>query len=98
MTNKVGHGRDEARLKQNQSVGVKLVYALEQLERHGFIVTSIKIKYPTIDPMVILTARGDGRHLVAFRGGASLHAIMGDLALKAFENEIDWKDDKFKNE
>lgn len=92
-------GKEDERLtKEAEGIGLNFMYGLSQLERHGVMVTSLKIKYPLVDALMILTAKRNGRHVVAFIGGKDIAAIMKRFGQDAYAEEIDWDNDKYRND
>lgn len=81
-----------------ERTGRALCGLLDKLELDGVFVTSIKVKYPTVDPMVIITGKVDGVHSVVFMGGPSIAAACDKLRKDAFEGMLEWREDKYRNE
>lgn len=89
---------DEKLTKEAEGIGQNFMYGLNQLQRHGVLVTSLKIKYPLLDPIMILTAKRNGGHVVAFIGGKDIATIMKRFGMDAFADDIQWAADKFLND
>lgn len=68
----------------------------ERLFDQGIVVTSFKIKYPAIDPLIILSAKTTEGPKIAFIGGATIASCLKAVEGMQRSNSIDWKEDKFE--
>lgn len=75
--------------------GVAIYHGVELLFKQGIVVTSVKVKYPGIDPLMMVSAKTTEGPKIAFIGGRSLDQI-GKVFLGFVRSEaLEWREDQF---
>jgi len=75
--------------------GVGVYQAVEHLFRQGIVVTAVKVKYPGIDPMLMIAAKTTEGPKICFVGGRSLDQIGRTVEQMARSEALKWREDSF---
>ena len=75
--------------------GREIASVVELLFKQGTVVTAVKVKYPGIDPLIVLSAKTTEGPKIAFVGGADLDAAAHALGQMVRTDSLKWREDKF---
>lgn len=75
--------------------GIGIQSAVTLLFKQGVVVTSVKVKYPGIDPLLIVTAATTEGPKIAFTGGQNLDVIGNNFHKAVLSDAVPWKEDQF---
>ena len=76
--------------------GRSIQSAVELLFKENVIVTSIKVKYPGIDPLLIVAAKTTEGPKIAFIGGVDLDQVGAVFANMVRAHSVEWREDKWE--
>lgn len=76
--------------------GLCIQTAVELLFKQGVVVTAVKLKYPGIDPLAIVTAKTTEGPKIAFVGGANLDDVGKALLALVRSDAVKWKEDEWE--
>lgn len=76
--------------------GRSISRAIELLFKQGVIVTGLKVKYPGIDPLIVVTARTTEGPKIAFVGGADMDKAGAALCKLVQAGELRWREDEWQ--
>lgn len=78
--------------------GVSIATTVDLLMARGVIVTSIKVKYPGIDPLLVVSAKSTEGPKIAFINAPTLDACGVQVEKMTRNNAIPWREDKWQLE
>lgn len=78
-----------------QDFGMATASSVELLFKRGVVVTAVKVKYPGIDPLLIVTARTTEGPKVCFVGGHDLDQVGRTFHRKVLAESLEWREDTF---
>lgn len=78
--------------------GKSILSAVEHLFKEGVVVTAITVKYPGIDPLLIIKAKTTEGPKIAFVGGANLDDIGKALKTLQVSDALKWRADEWELE
>jgi len=79
-----------------EQFGRGLYSAVELLFKANIVVTAVNIKYPGIDPLLIVKAKTTEGAKIAFIGGKSLDGCGNNFHKLAVERSVPWKEDEWE--
>lgn len=75
--------------------GTNVASAVEILFKQNIVVTAVKVKYPGIDPLLIVSAKTTEGPKIAFIGGVDMDAVGKVFGKMARTESIPWKEDEY---
>jgi hypothetical protein len=78
--------------------GESVEAAVGLLFSQNIVVTAVKVKYPGIDPLLIVTAKTTEGPKIAFVGGSSLDQVGKVFVGMVRTESVEWKENKFELE
>jgi len=76
--------------------GKQLQSSIDKLFKQNIVVTAVKIKYPGIDPLLIIQARTTEGPQIAFIGGRDLDHIGTALGSLVAAEAVKWRQDEWE--
>ena len=70
--------------------------AVEVLFRQNMVVTSLKIKYPGIDPLMVVCCKSTEGPKIAFIGGATIADIAKAFHTMVIAEAVKWREDEWE--
>lgn len=78
--------------------GAGVASACELLLKQGIVVTAVKVKFPGIDPLMIVSAKTTEGAQISFIKGQDLDACGILFHKRVLADVMEWREDKFEME